>query len=223
LYRCGLASKVELEISYKGKVLDKMIVRVPPMDVKITKAYAFNDRYTAHSKNNTNYIAKVTLRTISRITEVPSSPELLSHVSDSNSVVGAEAIVIIPANSTKTYTGTIVKDGQNPSLSALFKDERKCVGKGYIVLATKTLTPPTTGDLIKHLTPKGVPDKVKADIPAAAQNGTVKIQPLFQIVNESLYNYMGVNKTFTVDFDFSKNVDPGTMKNSVVEFLSKII
>jgi hypothetical protein len=220
LYRCSLALKVELEVSYKGKVLDKMTAKIPPMNVKILKAYAFQGRYTAHLKNNTGFATKVTLRTIARLSTGAStpSPGLLSHISDSNSVKGPESIVVIPANSTKKCTGTIVTGGQNPSLSVLFKDERQCIGKGYIVLASKTLTPPTKNDLVKHLKPKEVSKKVKANIPVAAQNGPIKIQLPFQIVDKSLYNYMGVNKTFTVDFDFSDNVDPGTMINSVVEF-----
>jgi len=220
LHRCSLASTVELKISYKGKVLDKMTVRVPTMNVKIIKAYALNGRYTAHLKNNTSYVAKVTLRTTARVTTgaSTSSPVVMSHVTGINSVVGAETRVIIPANSTKIVTGTIVTGGQNPRLSVLFKDERTCIGKGYIVLASKALTPPSASDLIKHLTPKKVSDKVKADMPAGLQNGSIKFQLPFKIVNQSLYNHMGVNNTFTVDFNFSENVDPGTMNSSVVEF-----
>ena len=222
LYRCSLVSTVELEISYKGKVLDKMTVRVPPMNVKIIKAYSLNGRYTAHLKNNTNYVAKVTLRTVARVGTGSGSGALISHIdSSTNSVLGAQTIVTIPANSTKVCTGTVVKHGQNPSLQVIFKDERKCIGKGYILLASKALAPPSTSDLVQHLTPKGVSGKVKADMPTGVQNGPVKIQLPFKIVGQSLYNKMGVNRTFTVSFDFSANVNPGTMKDSVVKFYLK--
>jgi hypothetical protein len=218
LNRCSLASTMELRISYKGKILDRMTVKVPPMNVKISKIYALNGRYTAHLKNNTNYVAKVTLRTIARVGFTSSSSFATAGDSTKDYVLGPQTTVLIPANSTKACTDTIVKHGKNPSLQVIFKDERTCIGKGYIILASKTLTPPSKSDLIRHLTPKKASDKAKADIPAGIKDGSVKLQFPFKIVDESFYNYMGVNNTFTVDFTFSADVDPGTMRDSVVEF-----
>ncbi|GEM_PF-3942583 len=200
--RCSLTTKVGLEISYKNKVLDKKIINVPAMNVKIVKAYGLNGRFSATLKNNTSHVAKVGVRTIAMDNPNHSSLAVVS----GDRLLGPEIQVVIPGNSTKTCSGNIVKGGENASIQVMFKDEKKCAGQGYIILASKLLTRGF----------KQASNKFTQDLPKGLQNGLPKMS--FQIVNETLVNSLGLNRTFTVYFDFSRKVDPATMGDSVVEF-----
>jgi hypothetical protein len=173
--RCSNAAKLKLEIIYKGKVLDTKTVNVPPINVKITNISSLNGKFKVSLKNNTSYIAKVAVRTISK------SP--LQGGGGSMNRVGAETIVIVPANGTKTCTGVVADKRQNTSLEVLFKDEKKCSGKGYIVLDTKAL--PATAGSVSSISPKVT--MLKKDLPSGLQNGPLKI--VFQISKANVLHY----------------------------------
>ncbi|MCD4743346.1 MAG: hypothetical protein K8R67_12815 [Desulfobacteraceae bacterium] len=172
--RCSKASKLMLEIVYKGKVLDTKTVNVPPVNVRINNLSSLNGKFKASLKNNTNYIVKVAVRTISK------SP---LQSGGSTIRVGAETIVIVPKNSSKTCTGVIADKGQNTALEVLFKDEKKCSGKGYIILDTKAL--PAAAGSILSTSPKV--KMLKKDLPAGLQNGPLKI--VFQISKADVFHY----------------------------------
>ena len=196
--RCSAARTLMLEIIYKGRVLDKKIVMIPFLNIKITNLSKFKTQYKTSLKNNTSYTSKVFLRLVSN-GSAKGGGSLSSRTT-------SEKMIIIPANSLKTVTGNIANPNQNSFLELIFKDEKKCSGKGYIILDKKQLTCAGT---------KTVP-KPGNNIPAGIKNTQPKIA--FQIVNSSLYNYLGLNRSFSVYFTFSKRVDPSTMKDSAVEF-----
>ncbi len=185
--RCSLATKLELEISYQNKVLDKKIINIPPMNVKIIRAYGLNGRFNAVLRNNTSYIARIGVRTIAMTNLNHSSLAAVG----GDRLLGPEIQVIIPAKTTKTCSGRIVKGGKNTSLRVVFKDERKCAGKGYIVLASKILEHGNKSDLGNSLKskvlnnnakktvpgrihPKKKSNKLTKDLPAGLKNGPVK-------------------------------------------------
>lgn len=150
--RCSKASKLMLEIIYKGKVLDKKTINVPPVNIKINNLSFLNGKFKALLKNNTSYTSKVAVRVVSK------SP-LKGGISRNST--GAETIVIVPANSSKTCTGAIADKGKTTNLEVLFRDEKKCIDKGYVVLDRKVLPAAAGAGLSKAAKVKALAGKVK--------------------------------------------------------------
>jgi len=150
--RCSKASKLMLEIIYQGKVLDKKIVNVPPVNVKINNLSSLKGKFKALLKNNTSYASKVSVRVVSK------SP--LKGGGSTNSL-RAETIVVVPANSSKTCTGAITAKGKAINLEVLFRDEKKCSGKGYVALDRKALPATARPGLSKTAKVKALAGKVK--------------------------------------------------------------
>ncbi len=125
--RCSNASKVMVEIIYKGKVLDTKTVNVPPVKVRIG-AYSHkkgNKYMFLDLVNSTQYTSKVIVKSIY------SGPWARASYNRSR-------VVVVPANNgTKTIKEPF-REGVNLKMEVLFKDEKRCNGKGYVVLHTVT-------------------------------------------------------------------------------------
>ncbi len=150
--RCSEASKLMLEIIYQGKVLDKKTVNVPSVNVKINNLSSLKGKFKALLKNNTSYTSKVSVRVVSKNSLKGGGGKKR---------VGAEIIVIVPANSSKTCTGAIADKGKATNLEVLFRDEKKCKGKGHVVLDRKALPVATRPGLRKAAKVKALTGKVK--------------------------------------------------------------